>query len=394
MARFQNGLSIDTIEGHTFSRWLVEFSTQVLGWTLYDNNDAGWSSTYAAAADIATTLNPDELDFSGAVYALTTADAGRYITMLGNAGWSDSEKETIGIYRVTWVDVVAQIAHMDILRGVHEDGFPLSKAAISYRLWDSTASYVPANNTWAVVRTPYLHVPAEPNMDFKITAYSSNGYLPYVSVGPFGTWNNATHAWNDARNTANRQGSADTGDINIWAYGEDDNLMVCITNMAANKFIVYHLGAIDPTAGTAVDTNPGIICAGYCYFNWPAFGNETYNALTNGCRWMAYNAGGNNVAVTGYIMSPSYTAAGSTSSVLSKVRSYSQWSKGLYRFQLMLQSRTAGHMETRGVLKNIWASAYYQGLMPFGTTPDFFLHITCGLTIPWNGSKVHVQLNN
>jgi len=397
MARFQNGLYIShaTNTGLTVSRWFVEFTTQILGWTLHDSNDAGYASTIADASDISTTANSNELDFSTAAYSPTLADIGRYVTMLGNAGWSDSEKEKIGIYRIINVDEVTEIVYVDILRGVHEDGLPSYPGAynIHYRLWDSTATYVPAINKYAVVRTPYLHGPAEPNMDIYIQSNAAAGGHPYIAIGPFGTWNSATHVWNDTRNTTPILYATSTAltTPHIWAVGDDDYcVMILKNNTASEPLSLYYVGAIEPTAGTTIDTNPGVIIAGYTQIGYCSFGQPNGNTIYEGARWMAYNGGTNNVSVSGGPMVPQYIV-GDSNLAFSVNRTFSQWSGNIYRVEIMLRSTAIANMETRGITKGLWMCNRYTPLTSFGTDPNFFLHTNGGVAIKWNGSKAHVQ---
>lgn len=392
MARYQNGLYIETNPGYVFCRWLVEWATQVLGWTLHDNNNAGWSSVAGSGADAATTTNANELDFSGSAYTLTSGDVGSYVTMLGNVGWSAAEKETIGIYRIIRVDAAAEIAYLDIKRGVHENGLPLSKSGVSFRIWSPSTHY-PTNGTWAVLRTAYTHTPAEPNMDFHITSNTSYGA---VVMGPFGTWNSTSHAWDDSRNTVSYNWGYGTAARNVWAFGDEsnkDNLTVVARAANDNRASYLYLGAITPTAGTTIDTNPGVILAGYNdYVALPTWGYNAQGTFRSGGRWMAYNSGGNDVSVTGYPMGPGI-ATGVGDNLYYRNREWSQWSRSIYRIEIMLQCRTASHFEVRGVPQNVWFSNFYEAATPFGTSLEY-LHTKGGVSIPWNGSKVHVQWTN
>lgn len=391
--RYQNGLRFDTAGGHMFSRWMVEFATQILGWTLYDNNDAGWSSTIGTGADAATTTNADELDFSGSAYTLTAADVGRYVTMLGNAGWSAGEKLTIGIYRIIRVDASAEIAYLDIKRGVHENGLPLSKSSVSFRIWDTTT--IPANNTWAIIRSAYLHTPSEPNMDVKVTAGAANTRYPLVAIGPFGTWNSTGHAWNDSRNTVDKSPDFGTQSTTyVFAYGDETDNDHFIVGAYRNdgQIHTYYLGAIDPTAGTVTDTNPGIILAGRVLTSM-CWGYGENGEITDAVRMMAYNSGADDVAVTGYLLGPSIVPNITNDNLFwGAKRMWSEWSRSLYRIEPMIQCRTSTHMEARGAPKNFWFTNLYQALIPFGSSMEY-LHLKGGIAIPWNGSKVHVQLN-
>jgi len=401
MARFQNGLHFgpsDSKSGKNFSRWMFEFATQILGWDGYDNNDAGWTSVQGSGADAAThASNPAILDFSGSAYTLTAADTGSIVTMLGNAGWSASEKETIGMYKITYVDAVTEYAYLDIKRGVHEDGLPLNKGSVSFRIWDDTD--VPANSTWAVIRSQYLHAPAEPNMDVLITEGGGDQRNPYVAIGPFGTWDGVANAWEDSRNTTNKTTStANSTNRYIFAYGDEtdnDHFVVGVFDDSGtnNEFLLYYIGAIETTAGTAIDTNPGVIIAGQNDGAWEALGyGAAFSNIDDGGRMMAYNSGANDVEVTAYLLVPSIRT-GNNTSIFDANNMWSQWSGGIYRIEIMLQSRAAGHMEARGVPKSLWNGGRYDNLTPFGTTPDFFLHLQGGISMPWNGSRVHVQWN-
>jgi len=400
MARFQNGLHFGPSyakSGKQLSRWMFEFATQILGWDGYDDNDVGWTSVQGSGVDAATHVSdPSILDFSGSAYTLTAANVGSIVTMLGNAGWSDSEKETIGMYKIIYVDAATEYAYLDIKRGVHEDGLPLGKSSVGWRIWDDTDT--PATGTWGVIRSQYLHAPAEPNMDVLITEGNGDDDNPFVAIGPFGTWDGVGNSWADSRNTTNRTPyTSGSTDRYIFAYGDEtdnDHFVVGVYDRTMNRLVLYYIGAIDPTAGTLTDTNPGVIVAGSNSDDEPALGNGNDSDIDIGGRMMAYNGGGNDVEIAPtYLIVPSVCPR-DANSIFDNNLMWSSWSGSRYRIEIMLQSQTAGHMEARGVLKSLWmGGGLYSNLIPFGTTPDFFLHLNGGLSMPWNGSEVHVQWN-
>jgi hypothetical protein len=402
--RYQNGLNLDSYNTWEFTRWLLEFATQVLGWTLYDDDgDAGWTSTVAAASDVAThASDPSILDFSGAAHTLTSSDEGRICTMLGNAGWTAGEKETIGMYRIVRVDTTTQYAYLDIKRGVHEDGLPLSKSSVSYRLWSLADGNVPGASAWAVIRSQYSHTPAEPNMDVKIDAASTNYQFPDVSIGPFGTWDSGGNAWTGSRNTSGFAPHANPERYhNVFAYGDETNnnhFVVAIRGRERNELNTYYIGQITPTAGTGTDTNPGIVGAGIAGYNGMALGAANNGTIDyssgadGGWRWMAYNSGGNDVEIKAKAMVPTQLQ-GNGGNWLNRPYAWSEWSKRVYRIEILLVSQTASHFEARGFLQSMWACGRIQSLTPFGSSLEY-LHVNCGIAIPWNGSKTHVQWNN
>jgi hypothetical protein len=396
--RFQNGLQLGESTTHLLFRYVVEFATQILGWTLYDNDDAGFASTQAAAADLATDASdPSILDFSGAAYTLTGSEVGWVVTMLGNAGWSASEKQTVGMYNIISVDTTAQTAKVDIKHGVHENGLPLSKSSITYRLWDP-ATNIPGNTKFAVIRSAYLHTPAEPNMDVRFQTWSSGTYLGQIDMGPFGTWNSGTNAWNDSRNTAQlRPHGSPSRTWDLFAYGDEtdnDHFVIGIRDRERNEFQLMYIGAITPTQGTGTDTNPGVIGWGWGDDQGIAMGPGLQGILNNMWRWMAYNSGGNDVSVTGYGLVPAEINF-DTKHLFRENNQWSQWSHGIYRVEIMLQCLTSSHMEARGVPKSLRFGGRIPNLTPFGPGPtpvtNYLLHMSNGLSIPWNGSKVHTQ---
>lgn len=407
--KFQNGLLLSTSisgrGGHLFSRWLVEWLTQVVGWTLRDEDptDSSWTDVEASGSgDGATTANADQVDMSGSSKTdWDSDDRGKYVTITGITG-TDAEVEKNGIYRI--LDVLAgNVLVLDIKRGVHEDGLPNGKS-FSWRLWDGTAPYIPDPSKFAVVRAAYSHTPSEPNLDIRLLTTATGGAysgFPSIAIGPFGTWDNGTHDWDDDRNTSQKNpvttGASTIVDTYVWAFGTDDHAVICYWNHTNNIPNFIYLGelAVDDTS---VDTNPGV-------FVYGGAGSATSTVWPN---MMGYGNGGqledagrgmsalpdDDTEVTYYLQVPSIAADVNEHVLGSGSQRVSSWSRYLYRIEIELECRTSGHMEHRGELKNCWmTSKANQNLMSFGDgpAPDFYLHLFGGFAVTWNGSSIHVQ---
>lgn len=394
MANYQNGLYLTngraTDGGHLLARWLHEFMVYILGWTAVQNDDANYTAVSGSGSSGATTTNPDEFDLSSDAYTVTTADQDRYITI---TGFTAGNAVYNGIYRILRVDTTAEILYLDIKRGVHENGLPASLTGISFRIWDP--SLHPANSKYAVVRTAYTHTPTEPNFDFRILTNTVTHYAPKGALGPFGTW--STGAWSDSRNTADRdfETTATHYGSYIWAWGDDTH---CVVGWRCDEYNstelqFLHLGEITPAAGTGTDTNPAVMWLGSSTVE--AIGPGSGAQLPDTCYMMAYAGGSNNVEVAAYLLAPTnVVGAAGTDHLFMQSRSRSEWSRNLYRTDIMVQSRTASHREMRGTLQNTWfTSPKYPFVTPFGSSKEY-LHLAAGIVIPWNGSKTHVQWDN
>lgn len=400
MAFYQNGLYLtdptsSTRGGYVLSRWLFEWLTQVVGWTAHDTQDSKWTAVEASGTGAtagATTADSTKVDMSSSGRSWTTADIAKYITV---TGLTTTLRD--GVYRIINVEP-SDIVVLDTKRGVHEDGLPNSET-FDWRLWDYTTTYTPGNEEWAVVRGAYSHTPAEPNFDVRIVADSGDGGFPNIGIGPFGTWNNSTHAWSDTRNTSQLSTSygVDYGGY-VWAYADDDHAIIFVggfTGASINlRPKLLYFGEIS-VSDTTADPNPGIIinsCRDWSTANqlllwWDFIGMEGSRS-----RWMS-KLPSNNTEVMGYFQTPAQSANSGTPWELLKGpdRNYTEWSKGIYRMDIQAECRTSGHMEQRGVLKDIWASgANLQPAMPFGASHEF-INLCGGFSMTWNGSRSHVQ---
>lgn len=393
MAHYQNGLLLTsafaTNGGRVVARWIYEFVVYVLGWTAFDSSDANFYATSGTGSAGATTANADEFDLSGDPYTVTSADQFRYITI---TGFTAGNAVYNGIYRILWVDAASEILHLDIKRGVHEDGLPASLTGISWRIWAPGTQ--PAGNAWAIFETAYTGTPTEPNLHFRVVSPATAHYPGTTAIGPFGTWNATTHAWSDSRNTADK--SMDSTETHygayVWACGDDTTFTFGYKCSSYNQTELHfcHVGEFTPLAAT--DTNPGVLIWGSSYNFVPAMGPGS-PSLNNDVRFMAYNGGGNDVAIAGFIAGPCVPANG-TEHLFLRNRNWSQWSRRMYRTDVLLISQTASHREVRGTLKNVWFTGPRNTwVTPFGASLEY-LHLGAGMVIPWNGSKTHVQWDN
>jgi hypothetical protein len=397
MANYQNGLLIKGSDayygGYVFTRWLFEWLTQVVGWTSHDHNSSKWTDVEASGSGGTqglTTADSARVNMASSGRSWTVADTGKYLTVTALTTVVRN-----GVYRIADVEP-SNILVLAIKQGVHENGFPNSES-FDWRLWNGNASnYIP-DGDWAVVRGAYSHTPTEPNFDIKIMANTTYHGLPTVGIGPFGTWNNGTHAWSDARNTSQRMPGAESAPpaYHVWAYATDDHAVIAYwsVNPSGNKWPHFmYLGEIT-VCDTVVDTNPGVVLAGGINIAdstyWQkALGADHYGTIADGLLWMIDVP---TVEVAGSLQVPSILPRNDYHIYDLPYRRVSSWSRRIYRIEIAVESVVTGHMENRGILKDVWSGGrYVQRVTPFGTNKEY-LNTFGGLSIPWNGSKVHVQ---
>ena len=400
MAFYQNGLYLTdptaTRAGFVLSRWLFEWLTQVVGWTAHDTQTSKWTDVEASGTGAtagATTADSTKIDMSSSGRSWTASDIAKYITI---TGLTTTLRD--GVYRIKNVEA-SDIVVLDTKRGVHEDGLPNSET-FDWRLWSFNTTYTPGNDEWAVVRGTYSHTPAEPNFDVRIEADASEAGVPNVAIGPFGTWNNSTHAWADSRNTSQlaTDSGGDVGEY-VWAYADENHAIIFYGTLYGTSYLlaprIIYLGEVT-VPNTTVDPNPGIIIQSYRLNTTQLIQSELWRNFIgidgSRSRWMS-KLPANNTEVQGYFQTPAQAADSSSwwELMRGQNRRYTEWSKGIYRMDMQLECRTAGHMEHRGILKDLWVSgSYLQPVMPFGASHEF-INLCGGFSMPWNGSRSHVQ---
>lgn len=399
--RFQNALLLTPASGaqcgRTFSRWLVEFATQICGWTLIDDDGGAGSpndydrtiATGATGQSVAATPQRFQ-DSTGTPFA--SAQDGDYLTITGMpAGFEDRN----GIYRIVTV-IDDNNVDLDIRFSVHDAGIPHPSTNLSWRLWRAAATYVPgsAGTEWAVIQGTGIQQAATYNFQVRILQQTGDSHFPRFEVGPFANWNTGTNSW-DSANTAVYDSwyASSVDNCRIWAAGDSDRIVVAIRqldNTVAWNFL--YIGEFDAFYDETIDPNPVLVWHGNNtssdLIDLFGAGYNTGTTFATGGRMVGAD---NATTVTAYA---SFFNTGPTGN--------GQWRRGLkrrwnmrtrriYRQAWIVESRTTGLQEYRGALRRCWISP--QNLVrgrPFGRNAEF-LHTVGGATIPWNGSGQHEE---
>lgn len=390
--RYQNALTMPSAAnnaGAAVSRWIVEFLTQVVGWTLHDSSGANWTATEATGTNGATSgSNAAEIDITGDAYNFTGGDVGKFITLPSISGTAE-EQARAGIYRIASV-TSSKVIEVNIDQGVHVDGLPASKTSLAWRLW----SAYPTTNDWAVLRAAYSHTPTEPNFDVRLIVESTSySLLPRMELGPYGNWNAGTNSWDDSRNISKLRSTGASGwtDIAyIWASADDTHFTCAFkaSNQTTYDFISFgELLRYHPT----VDTNPSYVFHGFTTNTTGrlilAASSFSYSFVDEGS-WLAED----DATTVPFFMSGPKAAPGITGAdgtlMDTDLRKYSEWSGNIMPAEIPLECRTAMHMELRGEFEKAWLAPHYLPFFtPFGANQEF-LNTMGGFTIPWNGSRV------
>jgi hypothetical protein len=188
--------------------------------------------------------------------------------------------------------------------------------------------------------------------------------------------------------------------MRIWAQADDNRAVIHWQSNGAydgpsNGAGMIYLGEV-AVPDLAVDTNPGVVCNSYIPGTslWQLFGPESttpYQRFGSNFYWLSHYG----VSVQGYAQVPAcvwYTNSGGLNATGGASRRISAWSRYIYRLNISLECAVSGNEEVRGVLKGAW----YGGrnlpyAMPFGSSKEF-IHLIGGLSVPWNGSDVHVSV--
>jgi hypothetical protein len=376
---------------------MYEWATQVVGMDAYDYNDAGWTAIEDSGTNGATVAGaPERFDITGDSHNFVDADKGKMLTITGITG-TDAEIARNGIYRIQQI-ISSKVVQLDILHGVHEDGLPSGKSGLNWRLWDTTnASHNPPAGTddWAVFRGTYSD---SNKFDVKIRAGAVGDPAgnPSFTLGPYGTWNTTSHDF-DGYDTAESPWAGGWWHnalvYRVWASGDKDRIFIYAYSVTNPLSLYFYFGEITPNYPSH-DPRPSIMMVGSPDTNdstrMRIIGYYLTGDVYNGMRWLSHD---NSTTVTGYWQIPSVLASNNTNRIADVRRRWSQWSRDLYRFEVLCECRTSLHMEHRGILKNVWASSrdYFNGVIAFGTNLEY-LYLVGGIVIPWNGSKVHVQV--
>ena len=395
--RFQNGLLLAPATavqcGRTFSRWLVEFATQICGWTLIDVN-AGTGS-YVATKAIGTTgasvlAQPQRLtDATGTPFA--TALAGDYLTI--TSGMPPGFEDRHGIYRIARV-IDDNNVELDIYYSVHDAGIPHPATGLNWRLWRADAASVPQGvaTSWAVIQGTGVQQAATYNFQARILQQTGESHFPQFEVGPFANWNPATNVWDSPATTAFEQWYTSSVDYcRVWAVGDSDRIVVSI-RMLDNTYSwsFMHLGEIDAFYDETIDPNPVVLWTGSSgsgdVDNLLGVANGGTTLLSGGGRMIGADDA---TTVVSYANMFCTGTSGNEPWVRGRQRRRSMRTRRTYRQSWVVESRTTALQEHRGKLRRCWICP--DALLrakAFGRNGEY-LHIQGGVAIPWNGSGVH-----
>jgi len=396
--RFVNGLKLTAPAaaqcGRTFSRWLVEWLTQVCGWTVVDEVSGNWTNVIASgAAGESVSSLPNQFDI-GSGYSFTSADIGRYLTITGFSGRFVSRN---GIYYIRKI-ISSTVVELAVEESVHEDGFPAGLTGLSWRLWSSEASYVPTaadvivlggTGTTGSGYAFHLH----------INVRSSNSYFPELRISPFASWNAGTHSWDDLRYTSalgidNWNNSLNTTDVcRVWCVGDSDRAVIMIR--IEDNYYAWHflyLGEIDAFAGVSQDPKPCVLWEGSNRGqSTPGADNITligYGADSNINGRGLWLADDDLTSVAGYLSFPHSPYSSDGNWIAENYRRFGMRSRTNYLFPMICECRTSGNMEFRGTLRRVWVSGRnHLRETPFGDNSEY-LHVIGGISIPWFNTKV------
>jgi len=393
--RFANGLKLTAPVadqcGRTFSRWLVEWLTQVCGWVIHDAISGNWSNVVASGADGATTATPNR--FTSAAAPFTSSDIGGYLTITGFTGRFVSRN---GIYRILRLISSTEV-ELEVERSLHEDGFPAATTGLSWRLWWPTAAFVPTSTNVIVLKGRGT-TGVDYDFHLHITVRATNSYYPEFRISPFASWDNVGHAWLDSRYTTARgidnwnSSLIDVDNCRVWGAADSDRAAIMMR--VEDSYYAWHLiylGEIDPK-NALLDTKPCVIWAGSNVGNATVgddnatlIGYGASSSINGGGVWLAFD---DLTSVTGYAMIANTPASADANWISDTQRWWGERSRGRYRQPILCECRTTGYMEIRGALRRIWATARDMPRMqPVGVNGEY-LHTVGGILIPWCNTKV------
>ena len=398
---FVNGLRLvapaGSQNGRTFSRWLVEWLTQICGWEVHDAISGNWA-TYVDQDTGGETVDsePNQFSIGAYSYVFTSADIGSYLTITGFTGRYASRN---GIYRIGRI-ISDKIVELDVERGMHEDGFPCWPSIISnltWKLWSPTASYVPTSGDVMVLKGVGTNG-AGYDFHLHINVRSSNSYYPEFRMSPFASWNSGTHSWDDSRYTTAKgidswnNSLVNNDSCRVWGAADADRFVVMIR--MEDDYYSWHClyaGEIDVKDEVA-DTNPCVLWAGSNRGN-STVGDDNQTLIGLGADSSLYSGGvwlGDDdlTSLTGYAMFTHVPSSSDVHWLSDSQRHWGEYRRERYRVPIICECRTAGFMELRGTLRRFWTTARDTPRMVTVGTNGEYLHTVGGLLIPWFNSKV------
>jgi hypothetical protein len=227
------------------------------------------------------------------------------------------------------------------------------------------------------------------------SASSDPYYFGAASVSPWPTWNAGTNAWDDDRHTAQivNYGSQPLdriGSCRMWAVADKECATFYFRTEKgyygwAQSWWIYQFGEIE-TFHPESDPRPvGLMCAGSRY-------DDRNYAIGTGANWLFRGPSGGLfmmgwdeiTSLTYYLMFPHSPYSSDYNWLSRMIRRKSMWSHKLPHMRLMVECRTTGYMELRGLLKHMTYINQQQGwaMEPFGAAREL-IHMIGGLVFPW-----------
>lgn len=239
--------------------------------------------------------------------------------------------------------------------------------------------------TWDISYNFQIH------MTVKAIDATNAGYPTFIAA-PWCSWDPAANAWLDAKHTTAKGMDTylnsiwDPTSIRVWGYADTDHFMICTRQEDVSKSWIVAYGGEVKAFYPDVDPRPVIIVTGSnngTNDNSQLLGTGIDSNI--GAAWLAADETTN---LAGFLAFAHCSPSSDVNWISTLPRRWSTFSRRMIRQEIALQSRTAGNMEWRGVLKDTWVTARdYSRVTPFGGSSEY-LHVMGGITLPWNGSKI------
>jgi len=369
-----------------------------LNWRLWAGND-----TYC----------PSDLD-AAVVQGTGTTGAGLTTGTRSGVALSVSQGGSVS----TLQDAGANFQASDVGKSITVSGSAVSgnNSTFTIASWISSTQITYTNasggddswtGTWSITYPfhVWMQVADSPNPDY----YDGFGKL---DVSPFASWvAGVTHNWSDGRHTGKYGylpwgGSSGYTQVTVWAEADLDHFSVfCIAenigNYPSSIPLLYAAGEMDAIYPDS-DPRPCWIWVGHdgvyewymgCFSGaggaYPVIGTGslpvgTNNPISGGIRALGFD---DLTALTYYVTFPHSPGSTDANWVSQLKRLLSKFSGNFFRLPLIVECRTSGFMEMRGVLRNLWACASSLTLMsPHGANGEY-LHALRGLMSVWNGAR-------
>jgi len=394
--RFQNGLHLTSPAasqcGRTLSRWLVEFLTQVCGWTVVQAVAGNWTNTVASGSGGASVTGAPRRFSIGSGYTFSSAtDVGAYLTITGFTGRYASRN---GVYRIERV-ISDTVVELEVERSLHEDGFPRALSGLAWRLWRPTASYVPTSGDVIVLKG---HGTTGAGYDYHlhINVRSSNCYFPEFRISPWAGW--LSPGWADGRVIAATgmdsysNSLSGTDDVYVWAAGDADRVTWMMRT--DNDYYSWHfgyLGEIDPKDALNdprpcviwTGSNAGVSGVGDDVDTFLGYGSV--GTILSGGKWLSFD---DTTTVTGYAMIACTSPTTDNAPVITgSERRWNELSRLRIRQPILCECRTANYMEVRGALRRVWATCRGAQINEVQGVNGEYLHLKGGIVLPWCNTK-------